>query len=70
MCQRAGLHIAHCDTQTVTHHLQFPLQGKRLISCSLVSDLLMELSLGCRSVPCCHTPTKALIKQRRQPAPV
>lgn len=40
-----------------TCHLQFPLQGKRLISCSLVSDLLMEFSLGCLSVPCCHTRT-------------
>lgn len=43
-----------CHIQTVSHHLQFPLQGKRLISCSLVSDLLMGLSFGCRRVPCCH----------------
>lgn len=40
---------------TVNNHVQFPLQGKRLISCSRVSDLLMEFSFGCRRVPCCHT---------------
>lgn len=47
------LHVGRTPT-SLTHHLQFPLQGKRLISCNLVSDLLIELSFGFRSVPCWH----------------
>lgn len=45
------VHVGGVQTSLV-HHLQFPLQGKRLISCNLVSDLLIELSFGFRSVPC------------------
>lgn len=45
------VHVGGIQT-SLTHHLQFPLQGKRLISCNLVSDLLIELSFGFRSVPC------------------
>lgn len=47
------LHVGRTPT-SLTHHSQFPLQGKRLISCNLVSDLLIELSFGFRSVPCWH----------------
>lgn len=45
------LHVDGIQTSLMPH-LQFPLQGKRLISCNLVSDLLIELSFGFRSVPC------------------
>lgn len=45
------LHVGGRET-SLMHHLQFPLQGKRLISCNLVSDLLIELSFGFRSVLC------------------
>lgn len=47
--------------QSSCQYLQFPLQGKRLISWSLVSDLLMEFSFGCRSVPCCGTHTDLIM---------